>query len=293
MLAVDPTLRFSALELATDDPTKDLPTFVAPPTSGGVNAQVDVAATHFYPTCNPRDNDTVLFQRTASFVQYLQYFYQQLRTRTDLANVQIWVTENNVNADFGGANGMSVCTPTQKFVLDPRGTSAFFAAWRPYVFSQFGKAGNRALYHWDYDADTQYGEVDYTTGNKYLSYWVDYWLGQMFPSTPTSPGPDILRVAVTETSSAEILATKNADGSVVVMVVDRAVHGSADNNGAGDPRTVIVDVSALGAFSSGTTMTIGTKTDQNSGPASVPIAVTPKMTVALGGYGVTFLKLKP
>jgi hypothetical protein len=102
-----------------------------------------------------------------------------------------------------------------------------------------------------------------------------------------------LRVAVTETSSAEILATKNADGSVVVMVVDRAVHGSADNNGAGDPRTVIVDVSALGAFSSGTTMTIGTKTDQNSGPASVPIAVTPKMTVALGGYGVTFLKLKP
>ena len=46
------------------------------------------------------------------------------------------------------------------------------------MFSQLGKAGNQALYHWDYDADRQFGEVDYTSGAKYLSYWVDYWLGR-------------------------------------------------------------------------------------------------------------------
>ncbi len=45
--------------------------------------------------------------------------------RTNLANVPIWVTENNVNADYDNGNGMSNCIPGQKFVLDPRGTSAF------------------------------------------------------------------------------------------------------------------------------------------------------------------------
>jgi hypothetical protein len=293
MLAVDNTIKISALELAVADPTTDLPTFVASPAGGGVNAQVNVASTHFYPTCNQKDTDALLFNRVPLFVQYLQYFYQELGTRTDLANVPIWVTENNVNADFSDANGMSNCTPGQKFVLDQRGTSAFLAAWRPYVFSQIGKAGARALYHWDYGADAQYGEVDYNSDNTYLSYWVDYWLGQMFPSTPSSPGSDILQLAVTETSSAEIVATKNSDGSVVVMVADRAVHAPSDNNGAGDPRTVIVDTSALGTFSSATSLTIDAKTSVSSGP--VPVSLTPgqKASVTLGGYGVTFLKWKP
>lgn len=66
------------------------------------------------------------------------------------------MTENNVNADYDAGNGISACNGTL-FVTDLRGSSAFFAAWRPYVFSQLGKAGIRALYHWDYGADAQYG----------------------------------------------------------------------------------------------------------------------------------------
>ena len=293
MLAVDNTIKISALELAVADPTTDLPTFVASPASGGVNAQVNVASTHFYPTCNQKDTDALLFDRVPLFVQYLQYFHQELGTRADLANVPIWVTENNVNADFPDANGMSNCIPGQKFVLDQRGTTAFFAAWRPYVFSQLGKAGNRALYHWVYAADAQSGEVDFNTGNTYLSYWADYWLAQLFPSTPSSPGPDLLQLSATETSTVEILATKNSDGSVVVMIADHAVHAPTDNNGPGDPRTVIVDISALGAFSGATTMTIDAKTNASSGPAVVPITPGQKMSVTLDGYGVTFLRLRP
>lgn len=293
MLNVDSTIKISAMELSVADPTTDLPPFVAPPTNGGVNAQVNVVSTHFYPTCNQRDVDTTLFDRVPQMVQYINYVYQELGTRTDLKNVPLWVTENNVDADYPNSNGMSNCNPTQSFVLDPRGTSAFFAAWRPYVFSQLGKAGNQALYHWDYDADAQYGEVDYNAGSTYLSYWVDYWLGQLFSSMPGSPGPDILQLIVTETSSAEILATKNGDGSVVVMVVDHAVHATTDNNGAGDPRTVIVNISALGTFSSATSITIDAQTSSTSGP--VPANITPeqKVSMTLGGYGVTFLKLKP
>jgi len=293
MLAVDSTIKISAMELAVTDPTTDLPPFVGSPASGGVNTQVNVVSTHFYPTCNQQDVDSTLFNRVPQMVQYIHYVYQELGTRTDLKNVPIWVTENNVNADFSNGNGTSNCNPTQKFVPDPRGTSAFFAAWRPYVFSQLGKAGNQALYHWDYDADAQFGEVDYNTGSTYLSYWVDYWLGQMFAIMPGSPGPDILQLIVTETSSAEILATKNGDGSVVVMVADRAVHATTDNNGSGDPRTVIIDISALGTFSSATSLTIDTKTSATSGPVPVNVAPAPKISVTLAGYGVTLLKLKP
>jgi hypothetical protein len=195
-----------------------------------------------------------------------------------------------VNADFNTGNGMSACNPGQTFVADQRGTSAFFAAWRPYVFSQLGKAGNQALYHWDYDADQQFGEVDYTSGDTYLSYWVDSTLGQIFPAaTP----PDILALTATDNSTVEVLATKNTDGSVVVMVADRAVHAAGDNNGAGDPRTVIVDVSALGKFSSASTIMIAANTSAANGPAPVPISFSPQITITLGGYGVTFLTLKP
>jgi hypothetical protein len=296
MLAVDPTIQFSALELSDfdsgeGDPRNNLPTFVAAATAGGVNAQVNIVSTHFYSSCNQQDSDTQLFGSVPGFVNDVSYFYQELQTRADLAAVPLWVTENNVNADFDAGNGMSACNPGQKFVTDQRGTSAFFAAWRPYVFSQLGKAGNQALYQWDYDADQQFGEVDYNTGNIYLSYWVDLTLGQIYPSTPTPP--DILALTVTDTSTVEVLVTKNSDGSAVVMVVDRAVHAASDNNGTGDPRTVIVDVSALGNFTSATTITINANTNVANGPSAAALAFSPKMTIVLGGYGVTFLTLKP
>jgi len=109
----------------------------------------------------------------------------------------------------------------------------------------------------------------------------------------TSPGPDILQLSVTETSNAEILATKNGDGSAAILIVDHTVHAPTDNNGAGDPRTVVVDVSALGTFSSGTSIIIDKNTSAASGPAVVSVTPAPRISVSLGGYGVTFLKLKP
>ncbi|HEY4742580.1 MAG TPA: hypothetical protein VIH76_18430 [Candidatus Acidoferrales bacterium] len=295
MLAVDPTIKFSALELSDfdsgdGDPRNNLPAFVAAPGAGGVNAQVNIVSTHFYSSCDQTDTDTQLFSKIPSFVSDVGYFYQELQTRADLAAVPVWVTENNVNADYDAGNGMSACNPGQTFVIDDRGTSAFFAAWRPYVFSQLGKAGNQALYHWNYDADQQFGEVDYDSGGIYLSYWVDQALGQMFPSAAP---PSILALSATDTSTVEVLATKNSDGSVVVMVADRAVHAASDDNGTGDPRTVVVDISALGKFSSATTLAIDANTNIATGPSSVAISLAPQITVTLGGYGVIFLALEP
>ena len=172
-----------------------------------------------------------------------------------------------------------------------RGTSAFFAAWRPYVFAELGKAGNQALYHWDYDSDAQFGEVDYSSGNKHLSYWVDYWLGQVYPQSPAAP--DILALTISETTTVETLATRNSDGSVLVMIADRAVLSPTDNNGTGDRRTVVLDVSGLGAFTSASQLNIGATADLTSGPQPSPVTLAPKLAVTLPGYGVTFLSLKP
>lgn len=280
-------IKFVAVELADfgNEPQNYLPTFVA-----GVTAEVDVVATHYYSSCNQADSDVSLFsQIPGTFVPHVNYVYSQLKTNPALANVPVWVTENNVNADFNKGGGISACNGTP-FVTDKRGTSAFFAAWRPYVFSQLGQAGAQSLYHWDFDADAQYGEVDFGTGKTYLSYWVDYTLARLFASPP---GSNILQLNATDSTTVEILATRNNDGSVVVMVANRAVHSSSDNNGSGDPRTVVVDVSALGAFTSLSQLTIDATTDPATGPTSASITPAARIEVTLGGYGVTFLTLKP
>lgn len=299
MQAVDSTIKFSALEISdyglgtgeAGDLTLALPTFVAAPNAGGVKAQVDVVSTHLYGTCNQLDTDSTIFNAVPDFVANVNYFYRELQTRSDLASVPLWVTENNVNADSNN-NGMSNCYPTRAYVIDPRGTSAFFAAWRTYVFSQLGKAGNQALYHWSYTGDKQYGEVD-TSGNTYLGYWVDRTLATLYPSTTASPGPAILSVNSTDTSSVETLATQNSNGTVVVMVVDRAVHASTDNNGSGDPRTVIVDLSSFSSFYAASQININSTTSVSTGPAGAGVTPATRMTITLPGYGVTFLTLTP
>ncbi len=174
MQTVDNSIRFVAVELG-DSPGEAqtfLPTFIS-----RVTAQVDVLATHFYSSCNQKDPDQQVFNTVPGFASEVQNIYLQLGSSGNpgLRTVPVWVTENNVNADFDKGGGISACNGTT-FVTDPRGSSAFFAAWRPYVFSQLGKANAAVLYQWVYAGDAQYGEIDDQTGNPRLSYWVDYWL---------------------------------------------------------------------------------------------------------------------
>jgi hypothetical protein len=286
MQAVDPSLKFAAVELGDYSGLAQtyLPAFVS-----GVTAHVDVLATHFYSTCNQSDSDEKLFSTVPGFAAEVQSIQAQLQTNANLASVPIWVTENNVNADFSNGNGGSNCNPGQKFVTDLRGSSAFFAAWRPYVFSQFAKVGVQALYHWDFDADAQYGEVDYNTAGLQLSYWVDYWLARSFPFPP---GASILQSTNSDDPEIEVLAVRNPDGSVVIMLANHALKAPTDNNGPGAPRTISVDVSALGSFQSGSLLTIDAETSASSGPTATSVTPSAQMTVSLDGYGVALLKLK-
>ncbi len=289
MQAIDPTIKFAALELAdfSGQPQAWVPPFVN--NSTGVKAHVDVMATHFYSTCDQTDTDATVFGTIPGFVSDVNFFYSQMSSNPALASVPVWVTENNVNADFSDANGNSTCNPGQKFVTDQRGSSAFFAAWRPYVFSQLGKAGVQALYHWDFDADKQFGEVDYDTDAYQLSYWVDYWLAHTFPSTA---GADLLNYTTTDTADLEILPVVNSDGSVVVMVSDYAVNSPGDNNGPGAPRSFLIDTTAFGNFSSASLLTIDATTNVATGPTPSSVTPSSKIPITLNGYGVAFLTLK-
>ena len=131
------------------------------------------------------------------------------------------------------------------------------------------------------------------SGSTYLSYWVDKALENYFPATATSATESILNVDATDTSTVETLATKNTNGLVTVMVVDRAVNAPTDNNGKGAPRTVIVDTSALGGFHSASLMTIDAATNATLGPSGIGVTAGTRIPVTLPGYGVAFLTLTP
>jgi len=285
LFSEDPNIKFVAVELADfgTEPQKYMPTFVA-----NVRAPVDIVATHFYSTCNQRDADQTLFNTVPDFVNHIDYIYSTLQNSNNpaLVNVPVWLTENNVNADWSN-NGLSMCNGGT-FVMDQRGSSAFFAAWRPLVFSRFSQAGIRSIHHWGFAADRQYGEVDGGSAQLYLSYWVDFYLAYYFPSPP---GSDRLELDTTDHATVEILPALGADGTVVIMIANHAVRLSTDNNGTGAPRTVLVDLSALGSFSSATQLTIDANTNPASGPSLVTITPAAQMEITLSGYAVTFLAL--
>ena len=103
MQTVDPSLKFSAVELADfgSEEQNFIPTFLA-----GVTAQVDVLSTHFYSTCNQKDSDQQVFGTVPGFATGVEYLHSQLQG-AGLTAVPVWITENNVNADFDADNGMS------------------------------------------------------------------------------------------------------------------------------------------------------------------------------------------
>ena len=132
--------------------------------------------------------------------------------------------------------------------------------------------------------------MDYNTGALQLSYWVDYWLGQMFP---TSAGATLLQFTSTDDVEIETLPVTNANGTVVIMIANHALNAVSDNNGPGAARAVTVDVSALGSFSSASLLTIDRNTNVTSGPVATTITPASKVTITFAGYGVAFLSLAP
>ena len=284
MQAVDPNIKFVALELCCG--TENWVTTFAQ----NVTAQVDAIATHYYALCGPPSSatDAQVFGAIPGFASSVQTIYTNMSSNAKLSNVPVWITENNVNANYN-AGGVNACGGGT-FATDLRGSSAFFAAWRPYVFSQVGRAGAQALYHWDFDADAQYGEVDYNSAQKMLSYWVDYWLGQYFPA---GSGQLLLKFTNSDNADLEVLPVMNADGSVVIMVSNHAVASPTDNNGGGLTADIAIDTSALGTFTSASELLMDSTTSPTNGPTATQMSPASPLKISMNGYSVAFIKLVP
>ena len=264
MLAVDSTIQLSALEFndypgGTGHPQAmdEVPTFL---TQIGSSVPVDAVSLHFYATDDPTTSDEDVFGAVVKFQGDVQALYQTLATGP-LAQVPVWITQNNVNGDSPDAMGNAALrTATARSATTFAAATAFFAAWRPYVFSLAGKAGNRGIVHWQYasgscqtvttycaqtrsadDTDKQNAEVDYATGRKYVSYWVDYELSHIFPSPP---GQQILGTTISDTSpnapNVEVLATTPYQGPTGFMVYNKSASTSPPAplaDGPGQPIT--------------------------------------------------------
>jgi hypothetical protein len=273
MLKADPTIRLVAAEIAWGN-AQQVNAFLSPFLQG-VTSRVDVLGMHFFPA-GQQDPDQRVFDYVPESAANLRSVYAKLAGNPRLVQVPVWVT--SYNSTCWGAT-------------DPRPTSAFYAAWGPYLFSRLGQAGARSFHHWEFAANVQYGEIDQETGRPFIAYWIDYWLGRYF-STPA--GQDTLSlVEQTDPANVETLAVRRADGSVVVMVVDHAVSSAADNNGKGVSYTVNVDLGALGSFRSATELTIDANTDPAAGPAERSVPLARSISLSLAGYGVAFLSLRP
>ncbi|MGD0630819.1 MAG: hypothetical protein ABR987_15925, partial [Terracidiphilus sp.] len=135
-------LKFVAGELSGGtDPNDYFPPFLVAET-----AQIDVLSAEQYSVCGWfYSDDTVMQGVPYWFGTFAQHLAQIVATTPKLKNAVAWETENNVDADFNIGNGQGQCT--DPFELDLRGTSPFFAGWRPYVFSQWAQAGSHMLSH--------------------------------------------------------------------------------------------------------------------------------------------------
>jgi len=285
MLAVDPTIKLVAGEVTGD--LWSVQNYL-PLALGGLHTHVDAVAIHLYSTCGQATGDSILMSTVPTFAQSVLTARAVEANNPATAGAPIWITENNVDADYNLGNGVSACNGNT-FTVDARGSSAFFAAWRPYVFSQVGKAGAQALYHWVFFGDAQYGEINVSSGAREIAYWVDHALVSSFPA---QPGASILAVTSSDSTDVEVLAVQNPDSSAVVMIANHRVAHANDNNGRGAPLAIQVDLTALGSFRTATTTSIDASTDPSAGPTPVSGAATPTMTVRLAGYGVMFIALK-
>lgn len=296
MRAVDKSIKLVAGELWTPNQRYSQTALI-----NAITAPVDVLAVHVYSNCInnvARPTDQAVLSTLGSSYTSVKDLYDTIQstTQSNWKNVPIWVTENNVNSDSPDPSGNSYCNG-QPFTRDLRGTSGFFPAYRFGMVVNLGLAGAQVLNHWLYNVrndpgipvalqiQPQFSEVT-TTGSRYISYWTDFYLANWVPA-----GQNILNMNSSDWDNSDVLGVQSTDGSTVtILISNHLVRSSSDNNGPGMARTYVLDLSALGTFSSANFVTIDRYTAAG-GPVPQNLTPSQSMTVAVNGYGAAILKL--
>jgi len=132
-------------------------------------------------------------------------------------SVPIWLTEVNVNADWGA--------DTYK-----RPWSEYAAAWWGAAFQQVAPLNVGIIHQYDVADGPQFGLFDDTTGNVHIAYYVFQLLDQEFPQGST------LLSSSSDTNGILSLAVKRPDGHISIMVVNRQLSSSSIHSSCGHRR---------------------------------------------------------
>lgn len=183
----------------------------------------------------------------------------------------IWLTEVNVNADWGN--------DTYK-----RPWTAFGAAWWGTLFQQIAPLGAGIINQYDVIDSPQFGLIDDQTGASRLPYWEFQALNQAFPIGST--------ILSSTSSNSQILslAVQKPDGTITIMVVNRQVNSSSTKGGTGLSATVALNLSGINPTNI-SLQQLDATTNISTGPlvVNIPVSATPQ--VALGGYGFAVLTI--
>lgn len=194
-------------------------------------------------------------------------------TRSHYPTVPIWITEMNVNADWGN---------------DPykRPWTAFGAAWWGAVFQSLAPLGVGLINEYDVVDAPQFGLLSDQTGEPYMPYWVVMLLDQGFPA-----GSTILSSSSSQRGIVS-LAVQKPDGAISVLIVNRQLNSSTAKGGPGIAATVVVNLQGITPTSL-TVRQIGSTTNVSTGPVARTLPLSSSPTITFGGYGFAVLTITP
>jgi hypothetical protein len=185
----------------------------------------------------------------------------------------IWITEINVNADWGN---------------DPHGRpwGPFAAAWWGSAWVQLAPLSVAMIDQYDICDGPQFGLINDQTGAPYLPYWILKTLNRSFPA-----GSTLLRASSSD-SNIQTLAARRPDGKISILVLDRRIDPANPSGGFGLPADVQVSLARVTAKAV-TLQQIDANTSTASGPTTRSVSTTRPFRLHLPGYGLTVLTVTP
>lgn len=287
MLAEDPTLKFvgpatAGAQFGSSTATGNL--FIDQLMSGSVTKPVALSF-HGYGYWDNTVSDKFIFDGDNSDPAdhccggTNDMVYGITSIRAHYPTMPIWLTEVNVNADWGN---------------DPnkRPSSEFAAAWWATAFQQTAPLGAGIIHQYDVADGPQFGLIDDQTGNVHIAYYVFQLLNQSFP-----PGSVVLSSS-SDTSGILSLAVQRPDGHISVMVVNRQLVSNTvkSNCGTGGVATTVnVTLSGITPYSASVQQldknNVNCTSNAATAPASQALDVSKPLTVSFPGYGVAVLDI--
>jgi len=269
MRAIDPTIKLVGPATANVD-TGYTPEYI-PTLIANATYQPDAVSYHGYGGWDNSQTDLEIFDGGPD-TDGLAYIVNGVKkVKTWAPGKPIWITEINVNADWGN---------------DPakRPWTAYGVAWGATAFRNLALQGVSLINQYEFIESAQFGLINSTTGVPYLPYWRDKLLNQAFPAGSTILSSNSTKVDILP------LAVRKHDGTISILVINRQVNSSKSVGGPGLPAVVAVQLQGINPTAI-SLQQIDSSTNPSTGPTTVSLPVSTSPQVSFNGYGMAVLTI--